>query len=269
VRGADRSDAFDGSAATGDLPFTPNLSTPQSRERGEPIASAVERGLSPHAPYSVHPELFARLIDLAKAHSAPVAMHLAETRAELELLAQGRGEFVEMLTAFGVWRDGLIPRGSRPMDYLKRLAEVARALVVHGNYLDEDELEFVAIHPQMTVVYCPRTHAFFGHAPHPWRRLLDRGASVALGTDSRASNPDLSLWNELTFLREEFPDAAPRVLLELGTIRGARALGLDGEFGTIAPGKSARLATVALPNAMSDPWNALFAGRIARLDLFS
>lgn len=216
-------------------------------------------GLSPHAPYSVHPELFHRLIDLARDRRAPVAMHLAETEAERELLRRSTGELVDLLRGFGVWRDGVIPSGTRPMDYLVRLAELDRALVVHGNYLDEDELEFLAARPQLTVVYCPRTHAFFGHDPHPWQRLIERGGSVALGTDSRASNPNLSLWEELQFLRRRHPEVDPALLLELGTLRGARAMGLEAHAGTLAEGQPARFACVALTGGLEEPWSALFA----------
>lgn len=206
---------------------------------------ALSGGLSPHAPYSVHPRLFERLVELAIAESAPVAMHLAETRDELELLSQGTGTFRRLLESFGIWRDDVLARGSRPLDYLRVLARAPRSLVVHGNYLAEDEIEFLAGQPQVTVVYCPRTHAYFGHSPHPWREMLRRGIPVALGTDSRASNPDLSLWGEVMFLRRKVTDFPPDKLLEMATGAGARALGMK-ESGAIAVGAPAEIACVPL-----------------------
>ena len=189
----------------------------------------VQFGLSPHAPYSVHPDIFRAAVEAASEFSRPVAMHLAETPAELELLADGTGEFRELLTEFGIWREGLFG-GQTPLDYLKRLATSPstaaspRVLVVHGNYLDDGELQYLAAHPQMTLVYCPRTHAAFGHVEHPWRRLLELGGSVALGTDSRASNPDLSLFAELQFLAARHPDVSHIELLKLGSHAGRVAL---------------------------------------------
>ncbi|MAG94201.1 MAG: chlorohydrolase [Planctomycetaceae bacterium] len=222
----------------------------------------IVRGLSPHAPYSVHPELYRRLIELAAQRRAPVAIHLAETRAELELLNSGTGEFVPMLQEFGVWSDDAIPRGSRPLDYLRPLADLERALVIHGNYLAEDEIDFLAAHPHVTVIYCPRTHAWFGHEPHPWLTMLKRGVSVALGTDSRASNPDLSLWDELLFLREQFGEVPPETLLRLGTSAGAQALGRGEDRGKLAPGQRADMVLVAIDSLDEDnPHAALFDWR--------
>lgn len=216
----------------------------------------VTYGLSPHAPYSVAPELLHRSVELAKRFDVPVAMHLAETREELKFLTDGSGPFVEMLKSFGAWPEEGLPTGRRPLDILRMLADAPRTLVVHGNYLADDEIEFLAARPQMSVVYCPRTHEFFGHEPHPWRRLLAKGANVAIGTDGRGSNPDLSLWNELVFLREQFPDVAPSRLLELGTLGGARALGREHDCGTITPGKRADLIVVSLGRS-GDPLEEL------------
>lgn len=227
------------------------------------VGSPPRRGLSPHAPYSVHPDLFTDLVALAVESCAPLAMHLAETPAERELLRHGTGPLVALLEQLGVWRDGLIPRGTGPMDYLRRLADAERALVIHGNDLTDEELAFVAGRPSLTVVYCPRTHAYFGHGPHPWRDLLDRRpTAVCLGTDSRASNPDLSLWHELQFLRARFPAVDPALLLRLATSDGAAALGWGDETGTLEPGKSADFTVVALPDAAAgDPFELLFDPR--------
>ncbi len=84
------------------------------------------------------------------------------------------------------------------------------------------------------------------------------GAVVALGTDSRASSPDLSLLAEMRHVAREFPAMSRATILELGTLGGARALGLDSQIGTLEPGKRANLAAVALPeDAVADPHELL------------
>jgi cytosine/adenosine deaminase-related metal-dependent hydrolase len=203
----------------------------------------LEPGLSPHAPYSVHPELFRRVISLARRVPVPVAMHLAETEAECELLAEGTGEFRTLLEDFGLWRPELFG-GRSWTEFLEPLSDLAHPLVIHGNYLDDAGLRCLAQHPQMTLVYCPRTHAAFGHSPHPWRRLIALGGSVALGTDSRASNPDLQLWRELQFLARQSPDVSHLELVRMATLVGARGLGRSQRHGSLEAGKIANLAVI-------------------------
>lgn len=160
----------------------------------------VQPGLSPHAPYSVHPELVEYVVARAARDSLPVAMHLAETLDELELLASQTGPFVELLETLKLWDRSVLKKGSTPLRYLQQLAAVPRALAIHGNYFGKAEIEFLAEHTNIAVVYCPRTHDWFGHQNHPWNKLRSAGATVLLGTDSRASNPDLSVWEELQFV---------------------------------------------------------------------
>lgn len=218
-------------------------------------------GLSPHAPYSVRPELFAALVSLAAETRSPIAFHLAESREELQLLALGDGPFRELFESLGVWDSAAIPRGTRPLDYLRQLADSrVRSLVIHGNYLDDEEIALAAMaRKTMSVVYCPRTHAYFGHPRHPLPRLLAAGANVAVGTDSRASNPDLSVFDELRFVARQFPELPLATVLELGTLRGAEALGLLDSVGSLSPGKSANLAIIRLPDCdAEDPHELLF-----------
>jgi cytosine/adenosine deaminase-related metal-dependent hydrolase len=227
-----------------------------------------QAGLSPHAPYTVHPDLLARVVRLAaeQARSAPIALHLAESPEELQLLRDGSGAFRELLNELGAWDATAIAPGSRPLDYLRMLAAGPRSLVIHGNYLDDEEIAFAAAHAdRMTVVYCPRTHAWFGHAPHPLPRLLAAGASVALGTDGRASNPDLSLWEEMRLVSERFPQLPVETILRLGTLDGARALGRDGAIGSLSPGKLAEFVVIRaadgaaprLPSLLADQANCV------------
>jgi cytosine/adenosine deaminase-related metal-dependent hydrolase len=216
--------------------------------RDRRAAAGVRLGISPHAPYTVSPELLRRLVGLARARNLPVAMHVAESAEELALLAGGTGPFRELLEERSMWDAAAVPRGSRPMDYLRMLAEAPRSLVIHGNYLDGDERAFLAAHSdRMSLVYCPRTHAYFGHPPYPLAELLSAGVRVALGTDSRASNPDLDLLAEMRFVAQAQAGIDRQVILRMGTLSGAEALGRAEEVGSITPGKLANLVAIPLP----------------------
>lgn len=241
-----------------------------SRARAESaFAAALERlrsttlfgrlGLSPHAPYTVSPALLRKLVELARERNLPVAMHLAESRDELQLLSDGTGPFQQLLDERSMWDDAAIPRGTRPIDYLRMLADAPRTLVIHGNYLEPDELAFLAGQAErMTVVYCPRTHAYFDHPPYPLAEMLAVGVRVAIGTDSRASNPDLSIWREMRHLVRTHPSIAPATILQLGTLSGASALGQAESCGSITPGKWANFTAYSLPAGGSrDPDESL------------
>ena len=217
-------------------------------------AAGANAGISPHAPYTVHPRLLTRLVDLTVARRAPIAMHLAESREELELLREGTGPFQELLADRSMWDDSAIPRGSRPLDYLRELSRAERSLVVHGNYLDAEEIAYVGQRrASMSVVYCPRTHAYFGHERYPLEALLAAGVRVALGTDSRASNPDLDLLKEARFVSAAFPAIDPAEVLRMATLSAAEALGLDAAFGSLAPGKRAALAVCRCDETIGSP----------------
>jgi len=187
-------------------------------------------------------------------------MQLAESPAEIQWLQDGNGPLKDLLKDLGVYDPAAAPQGSRPLDYLQMLAVAGRVLIIHGNYLSHDEIGLLADHAEsMAVVYCPRTHQYFGHDRYPLERMLTAGVTVCLGTDSRASSPDLDLLAEIRHVARHFPELSPRVVLQLGTLQGAKALGRDREIGTLEPGKYANLAIVPLPDRESaDPYELLF-----------
>jgi cytosine/adenosine deaminase-related metal-dependent hydrolase len=189
---------------------------------------------------------------LAQNYRAALAIHLAETLAEIELLHHHRGPFVVFLKELGVWdKDGLMESTKRVMQIIYTRAKPR--LFVHCNHLAPS----ARIPRGSAVVYCPRTHAAFGHPPHPFRDFLKRGVHVALGTDSLASNPDLDMLAELRFVHERHPDVAGDALLRMGTLSGAEALGWADETGSLTPGKSADLVVVPLPNEDGEPHDLL------------
>ncbi len=220
-----------------------------------------QRGLSPHAPYSTGAELIEGACRLSRRHHIPVAFHLAESREEMEFLHRGTGPFRELLARLGSWDPAVHCPGRRPLDFLQVLADADRALVIHGNYLDRQEAAFLAKRrDRMTVVYCPRTHAWFQHDPYPLESMLAAGVSIALGTDSRASSPDLNLLEEIRTVAKRHPHVPPEKIIEMGTLAGAKALGRDADFGSLEPGKLARFTIVGLPDdKLNDPYGAVLS----------
>jgi len=242
-----------------------------ARHLAQPPAANRIWGLSPHAPYSVRPGLLRESVRLAREHAAPLAIHLAETREEIELLSEGSGSLAAMLKDFGAWQPGLFDTPRRPLDLLREMADLPRGLIVHGNYLGAEEIAWLARRrDNLAVVYCPRSHRYFRHPEYPLRPMLAAGVALAIGTDSRASNPDLSVLDELRFLHQRYPDLPGSLLLRLGTLAGAAAMGQAEETGSLRPGKRADLAAIALPDREEhDPYRLLFASDLPVRATFS
>lgn len=219
--------------------------------------SAVVPGLSPHAPYTVNLELLEDAIDLSERTGARLQMHLAESQEELEFIAANQGPFREMLESVGVWEHADLPCGLRPLDYLQRLRQSSGCVVAHGNYLDDEEIALLAEHrDRLSIAYCPRTHAFFGHSPHPLLKMLKAGVNVCLGTDSLASNPDLSIFNEMRYLVAR-QLTSPETALQMATINGAEALGAS-DRGTLTVGSAAEITLIRLGESSDNAYESLF-----------
>ncbi|HUU34431.1 MAG TPA: amidohydrolase family protein, partial [Vicinamibacterales bacterium] len=216
---------------------------------------------APHAPFSVSPELFGAIRDDVRASARPLtSVHVAESRAEVQLLRDGTGPWRDRLEALGVWRSDWVPPGLGPGDYLSDLGIIAAGtLVVHGVHLTDRELARIAA-CGATLVTCPRSNGWVGVGAPPVARFFAAGVRVAVGTDSLASAPDLNVFSEIAELHRLAPEVAPALLIEAATRGGAAALQLDNRLGAIAPGFDARLIAVRVPGGTVDPEAALVQG---------
>ncbi|HZL36183.1 MAG TPA: amidohydrolase family protein [Tepidisphaeraceae bacterium] len=205
-------------------------------------------GVSPHAPYSVEIEGFRRCLQVAGAGQLPLATHLAESAEEAPFLTHHHGPFRELWRHLGAWDEQVPFFPGGPIRFAREIGLLDYpTLLAHVNYCDDDELAMLAA-GHASVVYCPRTHAYFGHPPHRWRDMLARGINVALGTDSCASSPDLNLLDDLRLLHRIAPDFPPGQLWELATVRAARAIGCENQVGSLAIGKAADFAIFDAPS---------------------
>lgn len=223
------------------------------------VAASCIPGLGPHAPYSTAGRLYHRAV----ASRLPLSTHLAEMPEERQLLETRDGPLRLFLEDLGAWDDAWEPIGPSPADYVRKGAlRKADWLIAHGNYLNPSE--FWQLRPEaapegkrVAVAYCPRTHARFGHAPHPFKEMLARGIVVCLGTDSLASSPSLSILDEIRFLHRLDPELDGRLLLTMATLFGAWALKAETVTGSLKVGKSADLAVVPLPERDADDPHSL------------
>ncbi len=225
------------------------------------LASETDRlttAVSPHAPYTAEPDAYARCLDWATAHRRPLCTHLAEATGEGEFLRQGTGPFRRLWEAIGDWTGDVPTFDGSPVafaDHVGLLDAAVPIVLAHVNYLEAGDLDRLA-RGRASVAYCPRTHAHFGHPPHPFEEMLARGINVCLATDSRASTPDLDVLAELRHVARERPNVAAETLWPMITTCGAAALGLDGRVGEVSPGASADMVAFADPGG-DDPLTTL------------
>ncbi|MEJ2470132.1 MAG: amidohydrolase family protein [Desulfuromonadales bacterium] len=213
----------------------------------------LEWGVSPHAPYTLSARALDRVCAFAASRSLPCAVHLAESREETQFLQQGSGAIAERLCAAAGWRpDARVTSGDSPVAALCRPGRLkAGDLVIHGVQVDADDMTRLR-KVGCSVVLCPRSNAALQVGKAPLRDYLQAGVNLCLGTDSLASAPNLSLWEELAFARSWFAgELEPARWLELATCGGARALGFEDRTGHFAPGCDASFQVVRLADSVA------------------
>ena len=202
-------------------------------------------GVSPHSPYTVRWDQLISRCRLSQQYKVPCVMHLAETKEEGELISRRSGVFRTMLEQLGMWEESAIPESVSYLDYVQVLSSSWRALLVHGNYFGADVHRLLGeVRSRVAVCYCPRTHAWFGHDRYPLHSMLECDVRVCLGTDSKASNPDLSLISEIQFVAKMYPELKVTELLEMVTVNASFALGIEEKYGFLGEGASPQLLMI-------------------------
>ena len=226
------------------------------------VNDRVRVSLAAHAPYSVAPLVFRAIRRAVDAGTfGPSSVHLSESTDEVEFIRTGGGPWRSFLEDVGAWDPGVASaRWISPVQYLDECGFLsARVLAVHGVQMTASDLARLAAHGA-TLVTCPRSNVHTGAGVPPIDEFYRSGVRVAIGTDSLASTPDLNLFAELAELRRIAPAVPAAALLDSATRQGARALGFDADYGTIEPGKRARLLAVAIPDAVDDVEEYLVSG---------
>jgi aminodeoxyfutalosine deaminase len=202
--------------------------------------------LAPHAPYSADPRLLRRIFAAAARTGLPTSIHVAEDADELALLRDGSGRWPAVLEAMGVDVPMRVPR-QEPVAYLAGLgafAAPAPPLLVHMVHASANDRR-IAREAGAPVVLCPRSNLHIGGRLPDVPALLADGLALAIGTDSLASTPDLSVFAEVAALRAAFPAVPALRWLEAATSGGARALRLEA-CGALTPGRRPGLIDVGV-----------------------
>ncbi|MBW2473220.1 MAG: amidohydrolase family protein [Deltaproteobacteria bacterium] len=215
---------------------------------GRPPGKALNWGLSPHAPYTLSSSIIDQVFAFSAEQSLQSSIHLAESAEESAFVRSGQGAIADKLYTAAQWDPATDPAsGCSPVKFLCRAGRLRRNdLMVHGVQVDDSDISLVK-RTGCYVALCPRSNAALDVGRAPVIDYLKAGVQLSLGTDSLASAPSLSIWHELAFARSWFAgDVSPRKWLEIATLGGARALGLQGRIGQLASGSDASFQVVGL-----------------------
>lgn len=192
----------------------------------------------PHAPYSVSEALFKEIFHTSGAENDTVSIHNQETPDENAFFEQGTGHFLKLYEFLGLDISFFKPAGKSSLQtYLPFLSTLPKTLLVHNTFTSKADLEFAgSLHPNLYWCLCPNANLYIENRLPDVQLLKDAGVKITLGTDSLASNHQLSILAEMSILQEQkglpFDD-----LLLWATLNGAGFLGVDLQFGSFDSGK--------------------------------
>jgi len=245
------------------------------REPEEILREAVEKieslaharssaSLSPHAPYSTLPELLRNSARVARERRWRLCTHVAESREEFEMFTRAAGAMYDWLKRN--FRDMSDCGLGSPVEHLARNKMLGKNLiVVHANVLARGDAALLGQH-RVSVVHCPRSHAYFRHPPFRRKRLANASVNLCLGTDSLATvrqvgkqKPELNMFEEMRALAANDKTIPPAEILRMATVNGARALGLSGQIGELSPDSFADLIVIPTTDKNEDVHETVLA----------
>jgi cytosine/adenosine deaminase-related metal-dependent hydrolase len=210
-------------------------------------------GLAPHALFTASKNLYRCCEEIARRDNILLTTHLAESREEMEMFRNESGPLYIFLKSIG-----------RPMDdcgnktplelFLGALASTSLStgchalpewIVAHLNEAAASDFDLLErSKTRFHIVHSPRSHDYFKHSRFPFERLRALGFNICLGTDSLASNENLSLFAEMRTFQKEFPGVPPDEILQMITVNPARALRQENSLGRIRRGCRADLISI-------------------------
>ncbi|QQY09944.1 MAG: amidohydrolase family protein [Candidatus Xiphinematobacter sp.] len=217
-------------------------------------------GLAPHSPYTASVALYRFVKFCAEKYILPVSTHLAETSEELEMFRDGVGSLFEFLQGLGRNMSDCGKKSPVALLLGEKLMPMG-ALLVHMNYLDEDDWTFMHNHRDFHVVHCPKTHAYFRRKKFHFDRFKQYGITTCLGTDSLASNDSLNLFEEMQLFLHEHPYVSEPEVFKMVTAHPAKAIGQAHRLGKIAPGAYADLIAIPYIGGETDAYAAIISHR--------
>lgn len=203
----------------------------------QPAGMVLRQSIVPHAPYSVSPALFG-LID-SHQPGALVSIHNQESEDENRFYIDGSGGVPELLQVLGVDTSEFKPTGMRSLaSYMQWMTHHHPLILVHNtNSAQEDVARAQANGREVYWCLCPNANLYIEGRLPDIDLFVREGVNICIGTDSLASNHNLSILNELVTIKQQYPQISWETLIGWGTMGGANALQMQTIVGSLTPGK--------------------------------
>lgn len=204
--------------------------------------NTLKNSIVPHAPYSVSEPLFLKIQGNAAAEKSILSIHNQESMAESEFFISGSGEISNHLkNNLGIDISHWKPTGLNSLQsVLKFLPSENPLILVHNTYTGKDDLNFLKKNRSLSNTFftlCPNSNLYIENHLPSVQLFREEKLNLCIGTDSLASNHELSVLAEMVTLQQNFPELSLEELIQWATINGAKALGIDDIFGSFDPGK--------------------------------
>jgi 5-methylthioadenosine/S-adenosylhomocysteine deaminase len=235
-----------------DFPVADNKTNEQAMAYAERFVSRwkgnalIVPAIAPHAPYTVSEAHLKAVRAFSDRTGAPIVTHISETKREVD--------------------DSIKAKGASPIDYLNRIGFLSnRVIAAHVVWPSEEELGLLK-KIGVGIVHNPQSNMKLASGVAPVPEMLKQDLPVGLGTDGAASNNDLNLWEEMDTAAKlhKLISRDPKVVtaeeaFEMATLRGARALHLEKEIGSLEEGKRADLVIVDLDDLNQTPFYNIYS----------
>ncbi|MEO6831888.1 MAG: amidohydrolase family protein [Chitinophagaceae bacterium] len=201
------------------------------------VQHSLSASIAPHAPYSVSETLF-KLIGNSRPELL-LSIHNQECAAENEFYQRKTGAVLALLKGFDIDDSFFSPSGKTSIQtYLPWLGEGHSIIFVHNTFSSKEDIQFAESHANKAFwCLCPGANLYIENALPDVMMLASTTENICIGTDSLASNHQLSVFAELQILKKSFPELEWEILIKWACYNGAFALNLDERIGTIEPGK--------------------------------
>ena len=213
----------------------------------EAIEKNLSASITPHAPYSVTPELFKLIFSFRENHPAIFSYHNQESQAENEFFESGSGDFTKLFEHFRLPLSIFHPTGKKSLEsVLEYFPADKKVLLVHNAESSREDFRLaLKKNPETFFCTCPNANLYIENRIPDYSGWKNHADRICIGTDSLASNHQLSILEEMKTIQRNDSSITTEILLHWATLNGATFFGWEKELGTIETGKKPGLNLIS------------------------